>query len=112
MKQLKKGKSYNKEYKEKMVKRMLPPESITASQLAKETGVAKSTLRLWLLENKKNQKKDKDEVKWVSVDIEKKRIEEKNKIPINIKIDGIEIEINEGFNSNLLLEVMKVVKNI
>jgi transposase-like protein len=110
MKQIKARKSYTKEFKEKMVRRMLPPEEITAGHLAKETGVAKSTFRTWLLEAKKEQKNNTDDIKWIPVNIDNKKPEVKKSIPINI--DGIVIEINEGFNSNLLLEVMKVVKKV
>jgi transposase-like protein len=99
-------KSYNKEYKEKLVKRMLPPEEISANQLSKETGVAKSTLRIWLLEKEDNQKNNKDDIKWVSVNLDKEKIEEKRNSQININIDGVVIEINKGFDSHLLLEVM------
>lgn len=42
------SKTYSNEFKQSMVKRMLPPESIPITKLAKETGVSKSALRSWL----------------------------------------------------------------
>lgn len=40
-------KRYSQEEKERMVKRMLPPENCSASQLSIETGISKSTLATW-----------------------------------------------------------------
>lgn len=42
------GKTYSNEFKQSIVKRMLPPESISITILAKETGVSRSALRSWL----------------------------------------------------------------
>lgn len=43
-----KAKRYPNEFKESLVKRMLPPESISPTHLAKECGVSKTSLREWL----------------------------------------------------------------
>ena len=42
------SKIYSDEFKQSMVKRMLPPEAISIMVLAKETGVSRSALRSWL----------------------------------------------------------------
>ncbi len=42
-----KNKRYTKEQKEKLIARMLPPESISPSKLSVETGISKSTLATW-----------------------------------------------------------------
>lgn len=42
------NKIYSDEFKQSMVKRMLPPEAITVTVLARETGVSRSALRSWL----------------------------------------------------------------
>ena len=39
--------SYTDEQKESLLKRMFHPENITVSQLARETGISKSTLATW-----------------------------------------------------------------
>jgi transposase-like protein len=41
---------YSDAFKEKMVRKMLPPESVSARALAAETGVGQSTLWRWLHE--------------------------------------------------------------
>lgn len=41
------NKRYSKLEKEKLIARMLPPESITVTELSKETGINKSTLQTW-----------------------------------------------------------------
>lgn len=41
------NKRYSKLEKEKLISRMLPPESISVSDLSKETGISKSTLQTW-----------------------------------------------------------------
>jgi len=38
---------YTEEFKQEMVKKMLPPNGQFASQLSRETGVGKSTLYKW-----------------------------------------------------------------
>lgn len=43
----KKGNRYSIEEKEKLVARMFPPENISLADLAKETGISKSTLATW-----------------------------------------------------------------
>ncbi len=43
---------YSQEFKDNLVKRMLPPESITANALSKETGVSQASLRKWFLDSK------------------------------------------------------------
>lgn len=40
-------KSYSQEFKESVVKRMMPPNAVTVSQLVKETGVSDVTLYKW-----------------------------------------------------------------
>jgi transposase len=42
-----KQKSYSKEFKESVIKRMMPPNSVSVSQLCKETGVSDVTLYKW-----------------------------------------------------------------
>ena len=42
-----KNRRYTKEEKEKLIRRMLPPESISTSKLSVETGISKSTLATW-----------------------------------------------------------------
>lgn len=42
-----KNRRYTKEQKEKLIARMLPPESISPSKLSVETGISKSTLATW-----------------------------------------------------------------
>lgn len=42
-----KNRKYTKEEKEKLIARMLPPESISPSKLSDETGISKSTLATW-----------------------------------------------------------------
>lgn len=42
-----KVKKYSIDEKEKMIKRMLPPENISPSNLSIETGISKSTLATW-----------------------------------------------------------------
>lgn len=42
-----KNRRYTKEEKEKLIARMLPPESISPSKLSLETGISKSTLNTW-----------------------------------------------------------------
>lgn len=42
------SKKFSDEFKQSMVKRMLPPESISVIALAKETGISRSALRSWL----------------------------------------------------------------
>lgn len=42
-----KNRRYTKEEKEKLISRMLPPESISPAQLSFETGISKSTLATW-----------------------------------------------------------------
>jgi len=39
---------YTQEFKDNLVKRMLPPEKISAKKLAEETGVSKTSLLTWL----------------------------------------------------------------
>ena len=41
------GKSYSEEFKESVVKRMMPPSAVPVLQLAKETGVSDVTLYKW-----------------------------------------------------------------
>lgn len=40
--------NYSKEFKENLVKRMLPPESISPKELSKETGISRTSLNSWL----------------------------------------------------------------
>ena len=42
-----KNRRYTKEEKEKLIARMLPPESISISKLSDETGISRSTLSTW-----------------------------------------------------------------
>lgn len=42
-----KNRKYTKEEKEKLIARMLPPESISPSKLSLETGISQSTLATW-----------------------------------------------------------------
>lgn len=43
----KNNKRYDKEEKENLIRRMLPPESISPTNLSIETGISKSTLATW-----------------------------------------------------------------
>lgn len=43
----KNNRRYDKEEKEKLIARMLPPESISLSDLSRETGISQSTLATW-----------------------------------------------------------------
>lgn len=40
--------NYTQEFKDSLVKRMLPPESISPKELSKETGVSQTALSTWL----------------------------------------------------------------
>ena len=40
--------NYAQEFKDSLVKRMLPPESISIKALAKETGVSRTSLKAWI----------------------------------------------------------------
>lgn len=40
--------NYTQEFKDSLVKRMLPPESISPKELSKETGVSQTSLKKWL----------------------------------------------------------------
>lgn len=42
--------AYSKKFKEQMLRRMLGPNPITATDLAEETGISQSTLSAWLRE--------------------------------------------------------------
>jgi len=45
--------TYKKEYKQKLVKRMLTPENYSITKLSDETGISKSTLSTWKSKAKK-----------------------------------------------------------
>lgn len=40
--------NYSQEFKDDLVKRMLPPESISPKELSRETGVSRTSLNTWL----------------------------------------------------------------
>jgi len=40
--------NYTQEFKDNLVKRMLPPENISSKELSKETGVSQTSLTSWL----------------------------------------------------------------
>lgn len=66
-----KSKNYSKQEKEEMITRMLPPESIAANQLSKETGISVSTLCLWKknkLSGNNNTETKSNKNKWTSED--------------------------------------------
>ena len=52
-----KNRSYTKEEKENLIARMLPPENISPSKLAFETGISQSTLSTWKVKATKSQGK-------------------------------------------------------
>ena len=40
--------NYTQEFKDSLIKKMLPPESISPKELSKEAGVSETALRGWL----------------------------------------------------------------
>jgi transposase-like protein len=110
-------KTYSKDFKEKMIKRMLPPENILPKDLAEESGVSRTALYNWLCEAKYeiNNKSCETELEWIPVNIqngngEDRALEKSKSIKINIGKMVIEVEI--GFNKDLLLELLRVVDKI
>lgn len=110
-------KTYTNEFKEKMIKRMLPPENITPKDLAEESGVSKSALYNWLSEANStiNNKTCKTELEWIPINIQntgdKDMVSEISK-PIKVNIGKIVIEVEDGFNKDLLLELLRLVDKV
>ncbi len=107
---------YPQEFKDELVERMLPPESIDPKELAIESGVSITSLKNWLkeAESVKSSNIKEQKIKWIPVDVintPKKEFEEKIN-PIKVKIGAITIEIESGFNKQLLLDLMRVVTEI
>lgn len=108
---------YPEEYKEKLVKRMLPPESISPKDLAVESGVSRTSLDTWLKKAKSKEistSEKKEEVEWISLNVATEAKEETAREiePIQVKIGQAVIEIKTEFDKELLLEVMRVVAKI
>jgi transposase-like protein len=106
--------TYSKEFKENIVKRMLPPENISPKDLAKECTVSRTSLNNWLKEAKsiENDKSGKNKIEWVSVNIPNENKDKTIPKPIKVNIGKLTIEVETGFNKSLLLELLKVVAEI
>lgn len=102
---------YTKEYKKELVKRMLPPENISPKDLAEETGVSRTSLSTWLNNADEIIEIKEEETKWISLELKKEEETKKND-PIEIKIGKVRIDVKPGFNSELLLELMRLVNEI
>ena len=76
----------------------------------KENGETYSSLRRWkeIIEEKKQTEKTSND-KWVSLDIPAVKVSNK---PIKISINEFTVEIEVGFNKDLLAEVFKVLKTV
>lgn len=114
---IKSKKTYTKEFKEKMIKRMLPPENIQPKDLAEESGVSRTALYNWLSEAKSlmNDKSCKTELEWIPVNIQtggSKDIVSEISKSIKVSIGKMVIEVEVGFNNDLLLELLRVVDKI
>jgi hypothetical protein len=108
---------YPKEYREELVKRMLPPESINPKDLEEESGVSITSLKRWLKEanTEENIVPKKEEVEWIPLNCvsnETKEETSKKVEPIQVKIGQAIIEIKAEFDRELLLDVMRVVAKI
>jgi transposase-like protein len=110
-------KTYSKDFKEKMIKRMLPPENIQPKDLAKESGVSRTALYNWLCDAKSsiNNNSCKTELEWIPVNIQStdsKDIVSEMSESIKVNIGKMAIEVEVGFNKDLLLELLRVVDKI
>jgi transposase-like protein len=106
--------TYSKEFKENMVQRMMPPENISPKDLAEISGVSRTSLSNWLKEAKSIEKK---EVEWIPMNIPNEvtdNIVEATQINESIKVNigKLSIEVETGFNKDLLLELLKVVDKL
>ena len=113
MRNVKQQVTYSKEYKGSLVKRMLPPENISPKELAKESGVSITSLKVWLRKAQRETKKE--QIKWIPIDVIKENEEKiitKESEPIKVKIGSATIDVEVGFNKELLLEVMRLVAKI
>jgi len=107
---------YSNDFKEQMVKRMLPPENISPHNLSKISGVSKSALYKWLKKTTPSDynKSSKNKVEWVSTNFPIEFINNnkpKSEI-IKVNIGRITLEIEDGFNKTLLLDLLRVVDKI
>jgi transposase len=63
---------YSQEFRKQMVRRMLPPMMVSATALAKESGVAQATLSKWLREARSltpvSKSNDKGAKKWTAAE--------------------------------------------
>jgi transposase-like protein len=108
-------KTYTKDFKEKMVKRMLPPENIRPKDLAIEIGVSRTALSNWLNESKSSINNNKSELEWIPVNIQNagsEGIVSESSKSIKVSIGKIVIEVEAGFNKDLLQELLMVVSKI
>jgi transposase-like protein len=106
-------KTYTKDFKEKMIKRMLPPENIHPKNLATESGVSRTALYNWLNEAKSSMSNNKTELEWIPVNVQNAGSEVMvSEISKRINIGKMVIEVEAGFNKDLLLELLKVVDKI
>lgn len=112
MDQIKTKPVYSEEFKNNIVKRMLPPENINPKDLAKECNVSRTSLNNWLKKAKSGKIDETNKVEWVSVDITNEVKEKIVSKPIKINIGKVSIEVEIGFNKELLLEVLNVVTEI
>jgi transposase-like protein len=113
MEKIKKQPVYTKEFKEEMVRRMLPPESKSPKELAKESGVSKTSLVNWLKKVKAEESIESrnEQIKWIPVNTPDKN-KDKTSNPVKVKIGKATIEVEPGFNENFLLELMRVVAKV
>lgn len=64
----KKNKSYTKEFKEAVLKRLEAPTNDTVASISKELGIPKTTIYAWTKKDKKSSNKHKSINKWTSQD--------------------------------------------
>ena len=64
----KKNRTYTKEFKESILKRLEQPTTDTVMSLAKELGISKNTIYQWTRNNKERYRKQKTVSKWTSHD--------------------------------------------
>jgi len=104
---------YPQEFKENLVRRMLPPESIDPKKLAIETGVSTTSLNTWLKKYKETTNENEKIHDWIPIEVDTTenivRIEDSS---LTIKVGSIGIEVKPGFDKNLLTEVLMVVSSL
>lgn len=108
-------KTYTKDFKEKMIKRMLAPENIHPKDLATESGVSRTDLCNWLREAKSSMISRKTDLEWIPVNMQYTNNEDivpETSKSIKLSIGKIVIEVETGFNKDLLQELLMVVNQI